>query len=91
MSRGNKWTRLVDNKMGDYGEINYQTKVIRINKEKSKRLFRGGIIDTIIHEEIHRQYPNLGERQVKNLTKKRLLKMARSTKQTYYNKYRKTK
>ncbi|MFA6422235.1 MAG: hypothetical protein WCV92_02460 [Candidatus Buchananbacteria bacterium] len=85
------WVRLVDNKMKDYGEINYHRKVIRVNKHKSKKLGRGGIIDTIIHEETHRIYPQLGEREIKRLTEIRLRKMDSGIKKMYYNKYRRTK
>lgn len=91
MAKKDLWIRLVDNGMNDYGEINYHKKVIRVNKNKSKKLGRGGIIDTIIHEELHRKYPDLGERDIKKLTETRLKKMGSLDKKMYYNKYRKTK
>jgi len=91
MAKNDKWIRLIDNGMKDYGEINYHKKIIRINKHKSKKLGRGGIIDTIVHEELHRIYPHLGERQIKKLTEVKLIKMDAAVKKMYYNKYRKTK
>jgi hypothetical protein len=65
---GNRWRWVVDNRMRDYGDIDYQRRVIRINhtmhKQDGERL-----IDTLFHEELHRLFPNLGERAVCDLTR----------------------
>jgi len=55
-----KWKKSVDNKMRTFGDINYEKKKIRINPKK------GDVIDSIIHENLHKTYPNMTEKQIKN-------------------------
>ncbi|HHI04322.1 MAG TPA: hypothetical protein ENL45_02135 [Candidatus Woesearchaeota archaeon] len=57
--------RKVDRSMHDYGEINYSKKIIRVNPRK------GDLLNTIIHEELHRQYPNKPEAWIKKKSKKK--------------------
>lgn len=54
-----KFKRKIDKKMRDYGEINYEKGVIRVNPRK------GGLLNTILHEEEHRRYPNKTEKRVR--------------------------
>jgi hypothetical protein len=65
---GKRWRWVVDNRMRDYGDIDYERRVIRINpalhKTDGERL-----IDTLFHEELHRLFPSLGERAVCGLTR----------------------
>lgn len=65
---GKRWRWVVDNRMRDYGEINYERRVIRINHAMHKGK-RGALIDTIFHEELHRLFPNLGERAICDMTR----------------------
>jgi len=64
----NGWRWIVDDRMRDYGEINYSRRVIRINRAMHKR---DGelLIDTLFHEELHRMFPVLGERAICAMTR----------------------
>jgi len=53
------YARKVDKKMRDYGEIDFEKKSIRVNPKK------GDLINTIVHEEVHRKYPFKPEAWVK--------------------------
>jgi len=55
-----KWKKSVDNRMRTFGDIDYEKKKIRINPKK------GDVIDSIIHENLHKTYPNMTEKQIKN-------------------------
>ena len=64
----NGWRWIVDDRMRDYGEINYSRRVIRINRAMHKR--EGELlIDTLFHEELHRMFPVLGERAICAMTR----------------------
>jgi hypothetical protein len=65
---GKRWRWVVDNRMRNYGDIDYERRVIRINHAMHKGK-RGSLIDTIFHEELHRLFPNLGERAICALTR----------------------
>jgi len=86
-----KWKRRVDNKMHDYGEIDYGKKTIRINKKRSKKWGRkrkkAGILDTIVHEETHLRHPKMGERRVVKRTKRKIKRMTKKQKARHYSKY----
>lgn len=47
-----------DKKMHSYGDIDDEKKVIRVNPAK------GDVIDTILHEELHKNNPGMNEKQV---------------------------
>ena len=59
-----KYTRKVDRRMRNYGDIDFEKKVIRVNPR------HGDLINTIIHEELHRKFPDKGERWIKKEAKK---------------------
>jgi len=64
--RNKKYKRKIDKKMrGAYGEIDYDNGVIRINPRK------GELLNTILHEEEHRLYPNKTEREVRKSAEKK--------------------
>ena len=65
---GRQWRWVVDNRMRDYGDIDYERRVIRINHAMHKRE-RGSLIDTLFHEELHRLFPSLGERAICAMTR----------------------
>jgi hypothetical protein len=58
-----KWKRVIDKSMKDYGEVDYETKTVRINPS------RGDIVNTLIHENLHIKYPRRGEKWIKLKTK----------------------
>jgi len=60
-----RWSRKVDKKMKDYGEIDYDKKRIRVNPAK------GELVDTVLHEELHKRYPSKTEKQIKVKAKQR--------------------
>ncbi len=62
MAKGYK--RKVDRSMHDYGEIDYETKTIRVNPRK------GELLNTIIHEELHRVHPDWTEAKIRKTSKK---------------------
>ena len=62
--RGTGYRRKVDNKMRSFGEIDFEKKSIRINPKK------GEVLNTIVHEEVHRKYPDKSEAWVKKRSRK---------------------
>jgi len=58
------YARKIDKKMKDYGEIDFEKKTIRINPKM------GDLINTIVHEELHRKYPARPELWIKNKASK---------------------
>ena len=62
------WRWIVDDRMRDFGDIDYNRRIIRINRDLHKR--EGELlIDTLFHEELHRMFPQLGERAICLMTK----------------------
>lgn len=95
------WKRVVKNKRGLYGETDFGSKTISINKKahKAKGIHGSGIkknkdgtasiIDTIVHEEMHKKHPKMTEKTVRKLTPKKVKKMPRKLKAKMYSKYAK--
>jgi hypothetical protein len=83
-----RWKRVVDNKMRWYGDIDYDKRIIRVNKSSKKNKKMGDIINTIVHEETHRLHPKMYERNVKKFVVKKLNRMGKKQKQKLYSKYR---
>jgi len=95
-----EYKRIVDNKMKSYGDIDLDKKIIRINKDKSKKnpLFKlpvnryaskyPDILDSIVHEEQHRKYSKMTEKEVDKKTKELVQELSRRRKQQLYNKYK---
>ncbi len=52
------WTYKVDKRMRCYGEADEKKKVIRVNPKK------GDLLNTIIHEELHKKNWDLPEKKV---------------------------
>ena len=65
---GKRWRWVVDNRMRDYGAIDYSRRIIRINRDIHKREGES-LIDTLFHEELHRLFPYLGERTICAMTR----------------------
>jgi hypothetical protein len=65
---GRRWRWIVDNRMRDYGDIDFERRIIRINHAMHRR--EGELlIDTLFHEELHRLFPYLGERAISGMTR----------------------
>lgn len=94
-----RWKYKTDNKMrGAFGETNFNTKTIRINKKKhtDKKLLAKErhynrnpdgsekIIDTIVHELEHKRDPKATEKQVVKRAKKKTAKMSTLQKKKIY-------
>lgn len=84
-----KWKRVVDNKMRWQGDTDLEKKVVRVNKKKSKKKSgRGGVIDTIVHEEMHVTHPKMHEKTVYKKTKKKVKRLTPKQKKKLYLTYR---
>ena len=93
-SRGNRasaakvapkaWRWVVDDRMRDYGDIDYGRRIIRINRAMHKR---DGelLIDTLFHEELHRLFPRLGEWAICLMTKVLLPTLSQKYKARLYS------
>lgn len=55
-----KWKRKINKKLKAYGETDYETQTITINPAK------GGLTNSICHEELHRQFPRRKEKWIRN-------------------------
>ena len=84
---GKRWRWVVDNRMRDYGAIDYERRVIRINHAMHKGQ-RGALIDTIFHEELHRLFPSLGERAICDLTRTLLPTLSQQYRSWLYSRIR---
>lgn len=93
------WSYKVKKKKGLYGETDLDKKVMIVNKSEHK--FKSGhrsdvkknpdgtasILDTIVHEHLHKVHPKAHEKTVRKLTRKRLKKISKKTKSKLYNKF----
>jgi hypothetical protein len=62
------WRWIVDDRMRNYGDIDFERRIIRINRAMHRR--EGELlIDTLFHEELHRMFPLLSERAICLMTK----------------------
>lgn len=98
--RNDNWKYKVDNKMrGDYGETDYEKKVIRVNKAISKRkpMFKHplgkrpgkypDILGTIVHELHHKSHPEATEQQTLKHERKTVGKLSPKQKKRLYSKF----
>ena len=84
-TKGWKW--VVDNRMRDYGETDYERQIVRINRALHRK-HRVSLLDTLLHEELHVQYPFLIERMVCELTSVCLPRLSARDKARLYAKLR---
>ena len=92
--------RIVDNKMRDYGSEDDRTHTIRINKALSKKdpnlvrpVNKGasrypGVLDTIVHEEMHASHPKLTEKSVWKRTRRKMQTMKPEAKRKAYARFK---
>jgi uncharacterized membrane protein len=88
MKKKNNWKFKVDNRMHGHGDIDYDQKVIRVNKSKNKNKRPGEKLDTIVHELNHLRHQKMTERQIVKKTKRDIKKMSPKRKQKLYSKFR---
>ncbi len=85
-----KYKRVTSNKMRYFGDIDDEKRVIRVNKRRSKSKDgkkKGGLIDTIVHEETHRLHPKMHEKTVIKATKRSVKRMSARQKKKNYSKF----
>jgi len=96
----NKWKYKIDNKMrGAYGETDYDTKTIRINrkahkkdtahKKWSKSIPKKDrtLLNTIVHEFMHKDHPKMHEKTVRKETRKKIERLSPAQKKAFYAKF----
>lgn len=98
MQNRGEWKRVVDNRLKDaYGETDFSKKLIKLNVMRhSKRVKRynkapngnESVIDTIIHEELHRMKPTWKEGKIVENAKKIVELMSPKVKKRYYDLYK---
>jgi hypothetical protein len=85
--RKKAWRWVVDDRMRDYGEIDFERRIVRINRALHKR--EGELlIDTLFHEELHRMFPRLGEWAICLMTRALLPTLSRRYKARLYARIR---
>jgi hypothetical protein len=87
---GRRWRWIVDNRMRDYGDIDFERHIIRINHAMHRR---DGelLIDTLFHEELHRLFPYLGERAISGMTRLLLPTLSKRYRNWLYSRIRQTR
>ena len=87
---GSRWRWIVDNRMRDYGDIDFERRIIRINHAMHRR---DGelLIDTLFHEELHRLFPYLGERAISGMTRLLLPTLSKRYRNWLYSRIRQTR
>ena len=87
---GKRWRWIVDNRMRDYGDIDFERRIIRINHAMHRR--EGELlIDTLFHEELHRLFPYLGERAISGMTRLLLPTLSKRYRNWLYSRIRQTR
>lgn len=96
----NIWKHVVAKKSGLYGETDFKKKTVTVNKQyhKSKGDHADGIkknkdgsanlLDTMVHEEMHKDHPKMHEKTVRKRTARKVKRLSRQSKNKFYNKYK---
>lgn len=77
------WLYRYDDTLGCFGEIDWRKKTIRINRARHKR-HHEPIIDTIVHELMHKRFPRLCEETIRRKTARALPRLTPATKRRMY-------
>ena len=92
------WKYKRDNKMRAFGDTNYDKKIIRVNTKISKKVAEtkhkiytmprkdSTVINTLVHETIHKDHPRMHEDTVRKLARLKVSKMSDKAKKKLYNK-----
>ncbi len=89
------WRRVFGKVKGAFGETDFDKKVIKVDrsKHKNKALYNvpkkdSSLINTLVHENMHAEYPKMTEKQVKKKTRTKLKKMGRKQKLKVYSQFK---
>ena len=100
MITAKEYKKVVDNKMRYWGDCNFQKKVIRVNRKKSRKdplrvrpinkhaRRYPDVLDTMVHEENHANHPKMHEKNIRKKTLRDIKKMTRKQKQKIYSRYK---
>lgn len=92
MARNNlkKYKKVVNDKTKDFGQTDFDKKLIEVNKTMNRRKgSRGELIDTIEHEFNHVRHPKMSEKKIQKLTEKTTSHMTRKSKEKAYKPFEK--
>lgn len=94
---------VVDNKLKAFGITHYDKKTIKVNKKlhkKARKLKKGHIkkygipkkdmtlINTIVHEELHRKHPKMTEKSVRKKARTDVKKLSKKQRSRLYAKFK---
>ena len=89
-----KYKIKIDNKMEAFGEVDFDKKIIKINrkahiKAKKKALWDipqkdSTLINTLLHEKMHIAHPKMKERNIRKITREKLIEMSKKIKNRLY-------
>ena len=90
------WRYITSKNLKSFGETDYEKRTITINKNRhnNKKALKKypekdrSIINTIVHEVAHKDHPNMNERNVRKLARKKVASMSRNQKTKLYNKFK---
>lgn len=90
-----KWKYKIDNKLrGAFGETDLDNKVIRVNAKKHKKKGYNipkkdnSVINTMVHEDLHKKHPRMTEKMVRKLTRTKLATMGPAQKARLRSKFK---
>jgi hypothetical protein len=69
MPKAQRFTYKEDKHMRAFGAIDYRKKIIRVNSTK------GDLVNTILHEEMHRKHPGMPHRTLNKKVRKKIARM----------------
>lgn len=80
------WEYRIDDKLkGAFGETDFSKKRILINRKLHKKR-KESIIDTLVHETMHKNHPRMKEKTVRKRTPAVLSRMSERSKRKLYSK-----
>jgi hypothetical protein len=69
MPKAKRFTYKEDKHMRAFGDIDYRKKIIRVNPTK------GDLVNTILHEGLHRKHPDMPHRILNKKVQKKIARM----------------
>jgi hypothetical protein len=69
MPKAKRFTYKEDKRMRAFGAIDYRKNIIRVNPTK------GDLVNTILHEEMHRKHPDMPHRTLNKKVKQKIAQM----------------
>ena len=74
---------------GALGETDFKKRTIRVNKKRAKKLGRGEVLKTMVHEGIHVLHPRMKEKNVEAKMQRNVNKLPKEMKRAYYDAFKK--